>query len=229
MAEDTKGIANGLARMLAEQRKWDLVGPSVEDDLRRAINRYGKKAVLDAAKKLAKPKRGRPRINDWSDLRDVVRADAEEWLEGGDPIARRSNYSIAKEFAECHPGQSPISTHQRIERKLAKKPYDRRWHMLATAESLTRHHYSYILHIRALEELGAIDNGHPMWIAMLSAARSDLADYEAKTGDRPDIELTMKEVQDVARDALLAIPSQPRPAGGIFGRLGQARSAEDAA
>jgi len=194
-----------IAQALVDGPRYDLAGPTVHDDIRRAINRYGVAAVRAAVKELAKPKRGRPKINDWKELAPVFKAEAEEWLSGGDPIAARSNYSIAKAFAEANPGQSPISTHQRVERKLAKKPYGRRWFMLVTAMEKSEHHYPYGLYIRALEELAALDDGHPTWKAALKWARSDVADYTAKVGNPPPSEATIAEVRSGARNALLAL------------------------
>lgn len=184
--------------------KYDLVGPTVEDDVRRAINRYGANAVQEAVKKLAKPKRGRPKINDWREMIHVFEADALAWLSGSDPISARKNYSIAKEFAEKYPGQSAVSTHQRIERKLAKKPYDRTWYMLVTAEQMSRESYSWKHHIRALEGLTEADS-HPVWTDILHRAESDVADYEAKKGEPPADALTMKEVEDGARNAMMSL------------------------
>ena len=178
--------------------KYDLVGPSVDDDIRRVINRYGPEAVKAAVKALTKPRRGRPKINDWRELQSVMEADAREWLQGGDPIAARSNYAIAKQFAEANPGQSTVSTNQRIERKLARKPYDRLWYMLVTAETMTRDNYSWKQHIRALEGLQDTDT-HPVWANKLERAKSDIADYQTKLGEPPADSLTIKQVGEEAR------------------------------
>ena len=184
--------------------KFDLVGPIVDDDIRRAINRYGREAVKDAIKRLAKPRRGRPKINDWRELLHVGEADAREWLEGGDPIAARSNYSVAKKFAHANPGQSAISTHQRIERKLRQKPNGRLWYLLVSAENLSRDNYSWKQRIRVLEALSEVDS-HPVWSNFLESAKSDVADYEAKKGEPPADALTMKQVEDGARNAMMTL------------------------
>lgn len=184
--------------------KYDLVGPTVDDDVRRAISRYGPEAVKAAVKARTKLRRGRTKINDGRELRHVGEADAREWLEGGDPIAARSNYSVAKLFAETNPGQSAISTHQRIMRKLRQKPFDRLWYLLVTAESLSRENYSWKQHIRALEGLTEVDS-HPVWTDILHRAESDVADYEAKKGEPPADALTMKEVEDGARNAMMSL------------------------
>jgi ribosomal protein L18E len=184
--------------------KYDLVGPTVDNDIRRAINRYGADAVKDAIKRLTNPRRGRPKINDWKELASVIEADAKEWIAGGDPIATRSNYAVAKQFADANPGQSAISTHQRIERKLKKKPFDRHWYLLIAAENLTRENYSWKQHIRSLEGLAKTDS-HPVWQGFLDTAKSEVADYEAKQGELPADALTMKEVQDIARNGMIKL------------------------
>ena len=196
--------------------KFDLVGPTVDDDIRRVINRYGVEAVKGAVKHLTKPRRGRPKINDWRELQSVMETDAREWIEGGDPLDARTNYSIAKQFAEANPGQSAISTHQRIERKLARKPYDRRWYMLVTAETMTRDNYSWKQHIRALEGLQDTDT-HPVWASMLERAKSDAADYQSKLGEPPTDSLTMRQVEEEARKAMYPLGQLAK--GGLSGLL----------
>lgn len=200
----SNALTGTLSNLLGAPPKFDLVGPVVDDDIRRAINRYGAEAVKDAIKRLAKPRRGRPKINDWRELRSVIEADAKEWIEGGDPIAARSNYAVAKQFAEANPGQSTISTHQRIERKLAKKPYDRLWYMLMTAETMTRENYSWKQHVRSLKDLSEVDS-HPVWSDGVRRAMSDVSDYTVKKGEPPADTLTMKQVEDGARNAMMSL------------------------
>src|SRR3546814_9262509 len=82
-----------------------------------------------------------------------MEADAREWLAGNDPFTTRSNYSIAKELSERNPGHSIVSTHKRIERKLSRGPYNRRWFALVWAENLSRNQGPHGAHIRALGAL----------------------------------------------------------------------------
>lgn len=200
----SNALTGTLSNLPHAPPKYDLVGPIVDDDIRRAINRYGPEAVKDAIKRLAKPRRGRPKINDWRELRSVIEADAKEWIEGGDPISARTNYAVAKQFAEANPGQSSISTHQRIERKLAKKPHDRLWFMLVTAENMTREKYSWKQHTRSLKDLSEADS-HSVWSDLLHRAMSDVADYTLKKGGPPADSLTMKQVEEGARNAMLSL------------------------
>lgn len=199
---------------------------SLEGAIRNAIAVYGSDAVREMAARLTKPSLGRSKIKDWPELRDVIEADAKDWLDGGDPISTRSNYSIAREYAEKNPGQSPISTHKRIERKLAKKPYDRAWFMLTSAMLMSRDNYPFATHLKALEALAAMDP-HRAWQTSLRLARTAVAEYEVKKGQPPPAELTMKDVEDGGRNALASsLLSQVRSRGvfpGLSSRTGKTR------
>ena len=205
---------NALAGALAP--KMDLVGPTVEDDIRRAILRYGAEAVKGAVKEATKAKIGRPREPDWPELKDVIHADAVEWLNGGDPFTARSNYSIAKEFAERRPGHSIVSTHKRIERKLSRGPYDRRWYVLVTAENISRDGFPYTAHLRALEAVVSLPAMSP-WRSILERARSTISDFEAREGRPPDPSMSLKQIEEVVRKggfaALIGLSKQDTQTG----------------
>ena len=196
--------------------KFDLVGPTVDDDIRRTITRYGALAVKDAVKLQTKAKRGRKPVADWHELRSVMDADAADWLAGGDPFKSRSNYSIAKEFADRNPGHNHPATMKRIGRKLKK----RELFALMTAEQTSREGHPFEVHLRTLAALGKV-HGHPLWQSELERAKSDIADYEAKTGTPPPAHLSMKEVAETAQNALLqlnalAVPAKPGKGLGLF-------------
>lgn len=205
---------NSLGQLSANGPKWELVGPTVDDDIRRAITRYGKDAVKEAVKRQTTSKRGRKPEKDWPELRELIEADARDWLEGGDPFATRSNYSMAKDFADRNPGHSYPATMQRIERKLAKS---RAWMTFVTAMNFSREGYPHAAHVRALEALSGA-NSHPVWADLLDRARSELADYEARNGEPPPAHLTMKDIKDAAINALNA-PLKPNGLGGLLGLL----------
>src|SRR3546814_11670708 len=118
--------------------KMDLIGPTVDDDIRRAIARYGADDVKVAVKNATKAKRGRKKEPDWPEPREIMEADAREWLAGNDPFTTRSNYSIAKEIAESNLGHSIVSTNKRIERNHYRGQYNRRWLALVRAENRKR-------------------------------------------------------------------------------------------
>lgn len=198
--------------------KMDLVGPTVDDDIRRVIWRYGAEAVKNAVKKATKAKLGRKKEPDWPELREIIEADARDWLAGNDPFAARTNYAIAKAFAERTPGQSAVSTHKRIERKLSKGPYDRRWFTLASAEIQSRDAYPFEVHIRALEALSELpESSRPeIWKASLDSARATVADYEAREGKAPAAKMTFREIEEAVRKASLAALIAPPPRRGLF-------------
>lgn len=97
-------------------------GHNLDNDLRALITRHGKEAVRDAVKRLTKGTKGRKQERDWPIIGpEISRKDALDWIEGRDPLKLRSNYSIAQNFARRFPGQSVLSTHRRIMRKLKKQ------------------------------------------------------------------------------------------------------------
>ena len=208
---------NALADFTLPQ--MDLVGPTVDDDIRRAIQRYGADAVRAAIKNATKAKRGRPLEGDWRELRDVIHADALEWLAGGDPIADRSNYAIANKFAERNPGHSVVSTQKRVLRKLSRKPYDRHWFILITAETLSRDGFPYAAHLRALEALAMLPDSKTaeLWQSMLEIARSTVADYEAREGAPPHPSMSFGQIEEAVRNSSVVAMLRPARRGGIFG------------
>lgn len=177
--------------------RYDLVGPTVDDDIRRVLARYGVEAVKAAVKRQTTAKPGRPRIEDWPELREVIDADAREWLSGGDPFSTRSNYSIAKSFADKNPGQSHPATMKRITRKLER----REWQTLAVAMHISTEGYPHAAHMRALEALITLGD-HPVWQDMLNEAKMHIADYTAKNGEPPASNLSMREVESGALRSL---------------------------
>src|SRR3546814_7581713 len=99
-----------------------------------------------------------------------MEADAREWLAGNDPFTTRSNYSIAKELSERNPGHSIVSTHKRIERKLSRGPYNRRWFALVWAENLSRNQGPHGAHIRADRKSTRLNSSHTYASRMPSSA-----------------------------------------------------------
>lgn len=209
--------ANGSATYALPQ--MDLVGPTVHDDIWRAIQRYGADSVKAAVKEATKGKRGRPREPDWPELRAIFHADALDWLAGGDPFSTRSNYAIAKDFAERNPGHSLISTHKRIERKLSRGPHDRRWFTLLTAENISRDGFPFSVHLRALRAVASLPDKKTaeVWQSILDRALSTIADFEAREGIPPEPSMSFEQIEDaVEQSSLAALASSPKK-GGLFG------------
>lgn len=198
----------------------DLVGPTAEDDIRRAIDRYGADTVKAAVKRQTKAKIGRPKVNDWLELRPFIEEDAHIWLEGGDPFKARSNYSIAKTIADENPGHNHPATMKRIQRKLGSR-LGRKWFTLVTAWMKSEKKYPYIAHLRTLRTLCELDH-QGSWQQHLERAEGSIVDYTAKHGEPTD-NLTMATIEAGAREPLNALLGldrlQPRR-GGMFGLLG---------
>lgn len=213
----------GLPKIALGGARFDLVGPTADDDIRRAIARYGTDAVKAAVARQTKPKRGRKSIKDWAELRDTIEADARSWLSGGDPFVVRSNYSIAKEYADRKPGHSHPATMKRIERKLALR---RRWITLVTAENISRSAYPHAQHIRTLVALAEeFPDKYSQW--SLDQAQSHVADYEARHGHPPPPEMPINEVEAEARVPVTGLASKLR-AGGPLRLFGQAPYTDEA-
>lgn len=209
---------NALLAAALALPKLDLVGPTVDDDVRRAILRYGAEEVKRAVKAATKKKLGRKKEPDWSELRHVIEADARDWLAGKDPFSERSNYAIAKEFAERNPGQSVISTHKRIERKLSRGPHNRVWWTLVSAENQSRDGYPYSQHIRALRALADLPDAwsRETFGFGLQKALQTLSDYEAREGAAPPDTMTFAEVESAVQIASKNALAQVGQRRGLF-------------
>ena len=193
-----------------------LIGPTVEDDIHRAITRYGAEAVKGAITKLTKPKTGRPLEKDWLKMKPMIEADAKYWLAGGDPFAERTNYSIAKEVADSEPGHSHDATIRRLTRKLKEK----RQLMTYLAAMIESEKRSYLDYIRALEAAVEIGGDESPYTLILQLARSAINDYELTYGNPPSPELTLDQVKEKPKNALISLSrmSEQSQLGGLFGR-----------
>ena len=211
VGKNTKGdkaTVNALAT-IETNSEFGLVGPTAEDDIQRAINRYGADAVKEAVAKLTKKKRGRTSKMDWRKIRHLLEEDAESWLSGGDPFSERSNYSIEKYYADNFPGQSHPSTMKMVHRHLKKS---RVWITLATAEGLSRDRFSYKRHIQALQALGEAWDWSDY--VMDKFALEEVQRYETIYGSAPEEAMTMEDVKEAVRNP------PPSPARQINSLLG---------
>jgi hypothetical protein len=208
--------AKKLEKLPASQLTWDLIGPTVDDDVRRLIWRHGADAVKAAVDKQTKPKKGRKPELDWPELLPVIEADARVWLSGGDPFSSRSNYSIANGFASRKPGQSHTATQKRIERKLGAK---REFMTLISAMRMSRENYPYMAHIRALQ---ALSQAHPdeVWKSTLAGAHRAVADYEAKIGTPPPPDFSLTQIEELLNNFRFVLEGQAgEPVQGGLGVL----------
>jgi len=200
-----------------DPNSFGLVGPTVDDDLRRAITRYGADAVREAAKRLTKKRQGRKKLPDWSELRPFIEADAAAWLEGRDPFSELSNYAIAKQIADANRGHDHASTMSRIQRKLRAKSHGRRWFVFVTIWQKTESLHPFALHLRALEELAAMPGREP-WNDLLATAQGKLNDYIRWHGE-PDPKLTMAEVVEGATPRNVLASLAANGSGGLLSFL----------
>lgn len=190
-----------------------IVGPTVEDDLRRAIARYGADEVQKALKALTKRQAGRKRIKDIEELRPIFARDARIWLEGGDPFARQSNYAVARDKALVLKVHQRASAIDRIEKKLAAQPFGREWFTFVAALKISYSEFSYSHHFAALAALAEIDPDWT-WSAQLRDAAQLIVQYEVRTGARIPKSHTMKQVEGATRfldGGLSAVSERPQP------------------
>ena len=174
-----------------------LLGPKVDDEIRRAIAQYGSEAVKEATKRLTAKRSGPHTKPDWVKLGPLLDADVQAWLGGGDPFSARSDYSIAEAFAAAHPGHGATSTAKRIQRKLKRS---RRLWVYSRAWEASQESFSYLRHLEALEALASIPPAGS-WDDILAGMRAFVDEYTAKFGT-PAPTATMREVQDGAIAAL---------------------------
>lgn len=186
----------------------DLTGPSVDDDVRRAIRRYGAAAVKESIQRLARKKPGPHKHVDWRILEKFLKEDARLWLDGGNPFRRGADHSIAKWFEENHPGENVQSgsVYKRIYRKLRKH---RRHYVLVEAFRLSEANYPYQRHLDTLRELTSSSASDAIWHDALFNAESIVRDYSIKLRRAPPTNMTMPEVEDAAAKAVIAASATP--------------------
>ena len=213
MADDTdKPLdtqVNALAGILP-QAELGLVGPTVEDDISRAIARYGANAVKAAVKDATKRKVGRKPDMDWKKVRHIIETDAKLWLEGGDPFADRKNYSIAKYYADNYAGHSHPATMKMVQRALKK---NRMWITLANAERHPRDGYPFTANLRAAEALRDCWPGGEGRSYFLDRALGLIAKFELAHGHPPPDEMSINEVEVKSKEAT---KPQRKPVAGLL-------------
>lgn len=152
---------------------------SLDQELQSLVVRYGADAVREATKRATAKRKGRKPEKDWLFLRDWVEQDTDDWLHDREPTELRSNYAIAKAFAEKHPGHNPFATKERIERKLRDK---RRWFMLVRAWERSEAEFSADTYLRSLRELIQIAP-EKHWSSLLEMALGKIARYREQFGE----------------------------------------------
>jgi hypothetical protein len=176
-------------------------GDPLEYALMELASRHGSEAVRDAARRLYARRSGRPPDPDLEKLGDVFREDARDILEGR---TSRSNYAVAKAFANARPGHSREATQKRIERKLRK---NRRWVallMAANASAAARPYTVYLDVLRQLVALGGDKDGATAQ-ALIADAELTLATYRSRIGEPPP-HASMSQLANALRGSC---PDQP--------------------
>lgn len=188
----------------------DLIGPTADDDIRRAIHRYGPSAVKDSIKRMARKRPGPRKDEDWRILDEkFLKDDARHWLEGGNPFQRGADHSAAKWFEEHYPDQNvqPGSVAKRIYRKLKKH---RRRYVLIEAYWMSEDSYPYQRHLATLRALSEGPGIDAIWHNALYNAESVVRDYSIKFRRVPRPKMTMREVGDAAGRAVFTSSTKPR-------------------
>jgi hypothetical protein len=169
--------------------KLDVIGPDVDADIRRTINRYGKDAVKDSVKRQTTAKRGRPAEPDWKWLQPTIELDAREWLKGQVPEKNRSSYGIANDFAGTMEPQNWHANHTRIYDKLLEK---RRLMYLLFAVEMSREDYPHKTHLKVLDELEQV---LPKSRSLADISRTVVREYKVRAGKLPPAKMSIAEVQ----------------------------------
>jgi hypothetical protein len=156
------------------------MGSALDDEVAALIRRYGAEAVREVVAKSTKKRRGRRPEKDGPLIALLTREDAIDWLENRDPFKLRSNYSIAKQFAEQNSGQSTVSTKERIERKLK---LSRKRLMLKRAFEIARKEYPFTDYLRALESLCLLDLSCDTWSIIMGWKREKVEEYRKLFGE----------------------------------------------
>lgn len=190
-----------------------MVGPTVEDDLQRAIARYGVDEVKKALKALTRQRAGRKKITDHEELRPIFERDARIWLEGGNPFAEQSDYAIARDKALLLTGHRRAAAIDRVERKLGAECFGREWFTFVAALQISYSEFSYTHYLESLAALAEIDPDW-IWSVRLQDAAQLVTRYEASIGARLPDSHTMKQVDDETRflkGGLSAVAQRPLP------------------
>ena len=171
----------------------------VDHDLLKVIQTHGLAAVREAIPRVTSGRSGPKNIDDWSVLRPILQKDVEDWINGIDPFQERSDYLIAKRFAEENPGHSEESTRKRIVRKLKRKD-SRRFFILTAALVNVRDGHPHELYLKALNELEKFQpNG--LWSSFETAYYGCCLAYERKHG-APLKKMSIVEIETrVLKDA----------------------------
>lgn len=178
-------------------------------EISRLISRYGAKAVREEAKRLGKGQAGRPHERDYWLLKDLIEVDARDWLDGRNPLALRSNKSIASAIARQGGGQSPDATRRRIMRKLSS--YRRAW-MIVKAMWISELDRPFATYFQVASEVERLPDYADSIAVLIDLRRGALERYRERYGE-PSPTMTILQIAEEAH--------RPPPASEVqsIGRL----------
>ena len=167
--------------------------PSLDDEIKRLVQLYGKAAVRNAVSRLPKNKAGRKQENDLAHLKDWFEQDAQDWLNGLDPAKARSNYQMAMHVASLAKPHYYAATLRRVQRKLAKRRHFIGLVMAWQSAEATRPYADYF---RAGDAIIAHDDKFgDMVQSIADNARGKIERYKARYGD-PDPCMTLAAIDE---------------------------------
>lgn len=185
---------------------------NLDGEIEKLVKQHGPDAVREATKRLTKKKAGRKQVVDLNLLRDWFERDGDDLLDGLDPFLLRSNYAMAKFFADQEKPHNRAAAHRRMMRKLALRRKTIAHIMAWERAEKIRPFGDYF---RACDVLEAFDS---KWhdIAQWSAdnLRSKIERYISRHGEI-DPALTIPQI-----DEALARPDPPALGRGLAGLLG---------
>lgn len=193
---------------------WDS-DSALQLELQKLAARFGRERLVKAAAKMGKGRRGRKALNDMPMLAADIAMDAMDWLDGKDPLEARSNYAIAKRFAQSNPGQSVPATHRRMMSKLAEH---RKTLMLVRATEIARQDRPIVDLVRALDALFAHDKRYERYVTgELETIAGQLARYREQHGAPFPIDRDARELEMAVNESANALLTGLSTYRGMFG------------
>lgn len=189
---------NKLAQAILDYRsKMDFVGPTVDDDIRRAISRYGADAVKASVRKQTAKKAGRKKLPVWPELMPIIESDARRWLETESLKGRRTNNSIAREISNREREHNRDTVHRRIMGRLSEERDQR---TAIQAMIISKNEGPVVRHVAALKWLSQYDE----WTAYAKNELDGLLQivelYKQSYGSSPDDSITLSELKGKTND-----------------------------
>lgn len=160
---------------------------------------FGRSALKDEVLLQTRQRRGAPTKKDWSLLHGQLQEDARKLL-NGEFFREVSDASVARRFTRENP--MPQSTRaanrRRIRRKLAQK---RDLYVLYSAALISEQESPWLLHLKALETLIAVDGAlQTVWEELLTSAEARLVEYRELLGGLPNT-MSFSELDEHLRKA----------------------------